>query len=121
MPRGLILFAHGAREPGWGAPFETLASRVRALAPHTPVRVAFLELMTPDLDTAVAQLVACSVESIRIVPIFLGAGGHLRRDLPALVAALRERYPGVAFDCAAPVGEDDDVIDAIARYCVRAT
>jgi sirohydrochlorin cobaltochelatase len=121
MRRGLILFAHGAREPGWSAPFEVLASRVRALAPDTPLRLAFLELMTPDLDAAAGELVGCCVESIRIVPIFLGPGGHLRRDLPLRVAALRKRYPSVEFECEAPVGEEDSVIDAIARYCVRET
>src|SRR5215831_7041888 len=99
MRRGLILFAHGARDPGWAEPFETLAARVRALAPDTPVRLAFLELMTPDLGAAAAELIASGAQSIRIVPIFLGPGGHLRRDLPQRVAALRDKHLGVSFEC----------------------
>jgi len=31
--RGLVLLAHGARDPAWAAPFEAIARRVRALWP----------------------------------------------------------------------------------------
>jgi len=119
MPTGLILFAHGARDHGWRAPFDALVERVRALAPGTPVRVAFLELMEPDLETAAGDLAQEGADAIRIVPVFFGQGGHLRRDLPQRVAALRERLPGLSVSCAAPAGEDDAVLDAIARFCVR--
>jgi len=119
MQHGLILFAHGAREPLWVEPFETLAKRVKARAPNTPVRLAFLELMSPDLESAAAELIAEGVDSVRIVPVFFGQGGHLRRDLPELVGSLRARYPEVAFNCAQPVGEDDAVLDAIVAYCLR--
>ena len=119
MERALILFAHGAREPSWAEPFEALSARVRALAPETPVRLAFLELMKPDLAAAVDELGGEGVDSIRIVPIFLGQGGHLQRDLPQLVAALRGKYPTMTFTVAPPAGEDHDVLDAIAAYCLR--
>jgi sirohydrochlorin cobaltochelatase len=119
MTRGVILFAHGARDREWAEPFETLSARVRALAPGTPVRLAFLELMQPDLGTAAADLIAVGVDAIRIVPIFLGPGGHLRKDLPALVAVLEAKHAGVFFEPATPVGEDAAVLDAIAAFCVR--
>jgi len=119
MARGLILFAHGARDPLWAEPFEALVTRVRALTPTTPVRLAFLELMQPDLDAAAADLVGAGVDTIRIVPIFFGQGGHLRRDLPERAAALRAKHVETVFECAQPVGEDGAVLDAIARFCVR--
>ena len=118
MQSGLILFAHGARDPAWVQPFEAIAARVRALSPETPVRLAFLELMEPDLDAAASELIASGVDSIRVVPVFFGQGGHVRRDLPGRVAALRIRHPQVAFDTAPPVGESRTVLDAIARFCL---
>jgi len=119
MRRGLILFAHGARDPGWAEPFEALRARVTNLAPTTPARLAFLELMQPDLQDATADLVAAGVDTIRIVPIFLGQGGHLRRDLPERINNLRTKYPQVEFVCTLPAGEDGAVLDAIADFCVR--
>lgn len=119
MTPGLILFAHGSREPGWAEPFEQLAARVCIAAPEAQVRLAFLELMQPDLAGAVAQLVSAGVDTIRIVPIFLGQGGHLRRDLPLLIDDLRAQFPGAKFGYAPAAGDDPRVLDAIAAYCVR--
>src|SRR4051794_20248773 len=85
---GLILFAHGSREPQWAAPFQETARRVMAALPSVPLRVAYLERMEPDLATAVAQLAAEGVARVVIVPLFLGQGGHLREDLPRLAQAV---------------------------------
>jgi sirohydrochlorin cobaltochelatase len=116
--RALILFAHGSREPGWADPFERLTHIVRAAAPGQEVRLAFLELMHPDLSDAVAELAARSVRQICVVPIFLGSGGHLRRDLTRMIEDLRVLHPGVAIACATPAGEEPRVLEAIAEYCV---
>ena len=118
MKRGLVLFAHGARDPRWTEPFERLQQRVRALAPEAEVRLCYLELMHPDLEGAIGELVALGVDSIRVIPVFLGQGGHVRRDLPGLIAKAQGRFARTAISVAAPAGEDDAVLDALARYCV---
>lgn len=112
---GLILFAHGARDPRWAAPFEAVAARVRAHSPATEVRLAFLELMTPDLPTAGAGLAAAGCTRVTVLPLFLGAGGHVRRDLPVILDGLRKLHPAVHWSLLPPVGELPSVIDAMAR------
>ena len=116
--RGLVLFAHGARDPRWAEPFERLQQRVRALAPDAEVRLCYLELMHPNLEGAIDELVALGVEAIRVVPVFLGQGGHVRRDLTGLIAGVQGRFAGITISVAAPAGEDGGVLDALARYCV---
>jgi sirohydrochlorin cobaltochelatase len=117
--RALILFAHGARDPTWAEPFERLLAKVRLEAPGHEVRLAFLEIMQPDLAAATAELIGLGASAIRILPIFFGQGGHLKRDLPAQVDALRRRYPGVEIACATPAGEDEEILEAMTGYCVR--
>jgi sirohydrochlorin cobaltochelatase len=117
-PRGLILFAHGSREAVWADPFERLAQRVRAAVPGQQVRLAFLELMHPDLEEAVAELTERGVGEVCVVPIFLGRGGHLRRDLTRMIDDLRALHPDVKIECAKPAGEEESVLHAIAEYCV---
>jgi sirohydrochlorin cobaltochelatase len=51
--------------------------------------------------------------------MFLGAGRHAREDLPVLVAALRLAHPDVAFVLQKPVGEDDRVLELIARIALE--
>jgi sirohydrochlorin cobaltochelatase len=116
--QALILFAHGARSPTWAVPFERLRGLAQARLPAHIVSLAFLELMTPSLPDEVAALAARGVTHIAIVPIFLGAGGHLQRDLPALVEGLRVQHPQLTITVAGPVGEDAGVLAAMVDYCV---
>ncbi|SAL19497.1 CbiX [Caballeronia arvi] len=117
---GIILFGHGARDPRWAEPFERLASKLRAQR-GDPVSLAFLELMSPDLPSAVAVQVDDGCDAITVVPVFFGQGGHVRRDLPEIVDKCRANHPGVRIDCATAVGEDEAVLDAVAGYCLRET
>ena len=119
MKRGLLLFAHGARDPRWSAPFEDVAARLRGLAPEAPVELAFLEFMAPGLAEAGARLAAAGCSAVDIVPLFLGAGGHVRRDVPELVAALAAAHPTVAWRLCAAVGETEEVIAAMAAAARR--
>jgi sirohydrochlorin cobaltochelatase len=89
---GLLLFAHGARDPAWAAPFEAVAQQVRKARPELRVGLAFLELMAPDIETGVQALVEAGCRQIDIVPLFLGASGHVRRDVPPLIAQLRQQH-----------------------------
>jgi sirohydrochlorin cobaltochelatase len=115
-PRGLLLFAHGARDPRWKAPFEAVAATLQARRPGLALRLAYLELMAPDLPTAAAELVAAGCREIDIVPLFLGMGGHLRNDLPPLVETLRQQLPGVQVRLHGAIGEAPAVIDALATH-----
>jgi sirohydrochlorin cobaltochelatase len=116
--KALILFAHGSRDPAWAEPFARLAEKVREKAPGRQVRLAFLESMRPDLAEVTAELIASGARSIHIVPIFFGQGGHVRRDVPTLIDALRGRHAGVEIACARAAGEDEQILDAIAVRCV---
>ena len=114
----LILFAHGARAASWAEPFERLRALTQARLPRVAVGLAFLELMEPRLPALVADLVAAGAVEISVVPVFLGQGGHVLRDLPLMVEQLRREYPHVAITVAQAAGENAAVLDAIADYCV---
>lgn len=112
---GLLLFAHGARDPGWAAPFDAVARRCREAGPQRPVALAFLEFMAPDLVAAGAALVAAGCDAVDVVPLFLGAGGHVRKDIPRLLARLESGHPAVRWMLHPSVGEADVVIAAMAE------
>jgi len=120
VKRGLLLFAHGARDPRWAVPFEEVARRVRGHEPAASVELAFLEFITPTLRVAGEALVASGCTRIDVVPLFLGAGGHVRKDLPALLAELSAEHPAVRWQLQRAIGEVDSVIDAMARAAVVA-
>lgn len=116
--QALVLFAHGARDPRWAEPFQRLQALVQQQSAGLTVELAFLELMTPRLPELTAQLVADGINVVTVVPVFLGQGGHVRADLPRIVDELKAQHPTVSFKIAEAVGENDQVLQAMARYCV---
>ena len=119
MSQGLILYAHGARDARWAAPFEAVAARIRAQQPTLALRLAFLELMSPNLAQAGAELCAAGCTRIDVLPLFLGPGMHLKRDLPALLQRLREQHPVVVWRLHAAIGEQPPVVDAMASTALQ--
>ena len=118
--RALILFAHGARDPRWAEPFVRLQSLIAAQLPEVEVALAYLELMQPQLPELVDRLVQGGCRDVTVVPVFLGQGGHVARDLPLLADGLRNKHLDLTLRVAGAVGEDADVLAAMARYCIGA-
>ena len=116
----IVLFAHGARDPAWALPAQRVAEAVRRLRPEAVVSLAFLELMAPGLAEAVDAAAAAGAQVMRIVPLFLAQGGHLKRDVPALIEAARARHPGCRIELLEAVGEDAGVVRAMAAYAAGA-
>lgn len=116
--QGVILFGHGARDPQWAEPMERVRARMAVRKPGLAVELAFMEFLGPSLDEAADRLVAGGVEVIAVVPVFLAQGGHLKRDVPALVEALRGRHPACRVSLAVAVGEAEEVVAAIAGYAL---
>ena len=115
MSQAIILFAHGARDPMWSRPFEAVADHLRALRPGTTVRLAYLEFMSPTLLESGEALAQAGATAVSVVPMFLGAGGHVRRDLPRLLDTLQQQHPQVRWSLQPAIGEAQAVIEAMAR------
>jgi sirohydrochlorin cobaltochelatase len=102
----LILFAHGSADPQWRAPFESLLDELARTRGESMVRLAYLEFAPPTLSDVAAEARRDGVGRLRILPLFMAGGAHLRRDLPDQVDRIRERYPELVVELLPPVGDD---------------
>ena len=118
--KGIILFGHGSRSAEYIRPFERIREAVLAREPGAIVELGFLELTRPSLDESIECLAGRGVTHIVVVPIFIGPGRHVLKDLPQLAAHAMDRHPGLEFSLAAPIGESQEVIDAMADFALRA-
>ncbi len=116
MSTGILLFAHGARDPNWARPLERLKRMLAERMPEAMIETAFLEHMTPTLEEAASVLVARGATELSVVPVFIAYGGHLREDLPRRVEALEAKHPGVPVRIAPPIGEVDTILSAITGW-----
>jgi sirohydrochlorin cobaltochelatase len=117
LTRGLVLFAHGARDPQWSAPLRDLAQRIEALKPDVRVRIAFLEIAPPTLTDAVAELSAACTQ-IDVLPVFWASAGHVNNELPALVENCRAAHPQIAFNVLPTLSELPGLLDLVARQAL---
>ena len=117
---GLILFAHGARDPEWAEPFRDISKRIAATRDDLTVRLAFLEFQTPTLADVIAELAASGHTSIHIAPLFMAQGGHLKNDVPKLLAEARSRHPALKLELLPAIGDIADLRQAIAEWVANA-
>jgi sirohydrochlorin cobaltochelatase len=118
--RGILLFGHGARNPEWAQPFHRIRDAILAREPGVLVEPGFLELMRPTFDEGVDCLVHQGATEIVVVPIFMAAGSHVKKDLPQMAANAMDRHAGLVIALAAPVGEAESVLVAMADYALKA-
>ena len=114
--RGIVLFAHGAKDPQWAEPFAALRERVRTARPEYPIEIAYLEIMSPTLEEAIDSLAAQGALAITVFPLFMAQGGHLKQDLPRILAAIRETHPHIPISLEPPIGEVAEILEAIAAW-----
>jgi sirohydrochlorin cobaltochelatase len=118
IDKGIILFAHGSRNPAWRKPFDKLLKDVGKRGECQAI-LAFGEFMSPNLVDAARTLAKKGVTQAVVVPLFLGGGLHVRGDLPKLAAAARAAS-GIKLRVVKAIGEDAGVLRAIAGYSMAA-
>ena len=113
MRTALLLIAHGSRQEEANADLVDVAEQLRRRGGHDVVEACFLELAEPDIDEGGARCVARGAEVVVLLPYFLSAGVHVRRDLAAARRRLAERFPHVEFRLAEPLGRHPLLIDVV--------
>lgn len=114
MTTGIILFAHGSRDPQWRLPIEAVAAQISQRQHGILVRCAYLELCLPSLPDAAIDLIAAGAHKIRVFPVFLGVGKHAREDLPLLINDIRSAHPDLIVELLPTAGESDKLISLMA-------
>ena len=114
MTTGIVLFAHGSRDPQWRLPIEAVAQQISERSPSAMVRCAYLELCLPSLPDAATDLIAAGAQKIKVFPIFLGVGKHAREDLPLLIEDIRTAHPQITVELMRTAGENEALISLMA-------
>ncbi|MFH8663855.1 sirohydrochlorin chelatase [Streptomyces anulatus] len=102
----LVAVAHGSRDPEALRAVLALLDLVRDLRPGLDVRLGHIELNRPLLPDTLDGLRGADAV---LVPLLLGRGHHVKRDLPASAAAA----PEVRTRIAAPLGPHPLLVEAL--------
>ena len=115
MRTALLLIAHGSRQDEANADLHFVLASMRSRGTFAIVEAAFLELAEPDIDAGADRCVAQGAGRVVLLPYFLSAGVHVRRDLAAARERLAARYPEVQFRLAEPLGQHPLLMEVVAE------
>lgn len=109
----LIVIAHGSRDPRWRASVERVVASLADEPNGEGIRLAYMELTPPTLMDVAVEAARSGAKSLRVLPLFLAAEGHVERNVEPLVQAVREALEGVEVTLLAPVGQQPEFREAL--------
>jgi sirohydrochlorin cobaltochelatase len=115
----IVLLSHGSRDERWREPFVRLKERLCTLEPGLAVTLAFLQFCSPTLEEALEDCRRQGARQILVAPIFFSGGGHMLLDIPRVIARAVESYPDLSITSVGAIGEEAEVIEAMAAACLR--
>ena len=115
---GMIVLGHGSRRREVGEAFTAMVGRVAGQLPGMTVLPAFFSLGEPTLADQVRRLASGGCSRIVIMQYFLYNGVHIEQDIPAMVAELQRKYPGVEFELQ-PTLQDDLAMERLIEARLR--
>lgn len=119
-PIPLVLAGHGTRDRAGIVECLALADRVRSLLPGVRVEAAFVELTPPTIESALASVLDDGADGVVVVPLMIGAGGHVRADIPEAIEAGRHGYGQARVVCSRHLGAPAPMVSAALQRIERA-
>ena len=113
MKTALVVIAHGSQHAEANDDLHELTQSLRATGRYPVVEAAFLELAEPTIDEAARRCVAQGADRVILVPYFLSAGVHVRRDLAAHRDRLAQAFPNREFSLAEPLAGHPSLIEIV--------
>jgi len=110
---GVIIVDHGSRLEASNHMFEQFVTGFRQTVSFRTVEPAHMELAEPSIATAFDRCVNKGARRIVVCPYFLLPGKHWQQDIPEITRKAAEKYPGVPFLIAAPIGLHPHMIDIV--------
>jgi sirohydrochlorin ferrochelatase len=116
----LLLIAHGSRQEEANADLRDVVSQMRKRGEFAIVEGAFLELAEPTIEEGGSRCVDRGAKRVIMLPFFLSAGVHVREDLTAIRQKLTDKFPGVEFRLADPLGPHPFLLEIVAERARQA-
>lgn len=113
--KAILYVGHGTRSKKGADEAAAFLRKVISRADAPIQEISFLELTQPFIDEGFERCIEKGATAITVVPLFLLAAGHIKKDIPEELAPLMEKYPHVPVTMSEPFGIQPVLLDAIAE------
>lgn len=115
----LLLIGHGSRDPEASNEYYKFA-HVLGEQLQLPVQPCFLEFADPPIVEGLTACVNAGAKHIIALPLFLGAAGHQKNDVPTIINWGRAQWPDINIRYGTPLGAHYSLVSAIADRVIAA-
>jgi sirohydrochlorin ferrochelatase len=121
--KALLVVAHGSRRKESNDEVRRLTTRIEKNSgpAFDLVSCAFLEISSPQIDSAIADLVDAGATTVKVFPYFLAAGTHVVADIPRLIEEEEANYPSVTFELLPHLGALQGISTLILNQIYKGT
>jgi sirohydrochlorin ferrochelatase len=113
--KAILYIGHGTRSKKGAVEIRAFIERVKARIDVPIQELSFLELTEPLIEEGFELCVEQGATEIEVVPLFLLAAGHIKRDIPEALAPLLAQYPTIPVKIKNPFGVQEVILDAVAE------
>src|SRR3954453_20419751 len=113
--KAILYIGHGTRSKKGAVGIRAFIERVKARIDVQIQELSFLELTEPLIEDGFKSCVQRGATEIDVVPLFLLAAGHIKRDIPEALTHLIAKYPTIPVKIKNPFGVQEDILEAVAE------
>ncbi|MBY0098644.1 sirohydrochlorin chelatase [Mesobacillus maritimus] len=118
--KAILYIGHGTRSKKGAEEAKSFLRRVITKVDFPIQEISFLELTEPFIDQGFHRCVERGATEIVVIPLFLLAAGHIKKDIPEALKRLKGNYPHVKVSMRDPFGVQDEILGAVEEL-VRGT
>ncbi|MBT2640010.1 sirohydrochlorin chelatase [Bacillus sp. ISL-39] len=113
--KAILYIGHGTRSKKGESEAKAFVQRVMDRIDVPIQEISFLELTDPLIAEGFARCVERGATEITVVPLFLLAAGHIKKDIPMVLGSLQEKYPQINIAVKDPFGVHGSILDGVAE------
>ncbi|MEH7493735.1 sirohydrochlorin chelatase [Neobacillus niacini] len=113
--KAILYIGHGTRSKKGAVDIRAFIDKVKARIDVPIQELSFLELTEPLIEEGFVTCVEQGATEIDVVPLFLLAAGHIKRDIPEALEPLIAKYPTIPVKIKNPFGVQEFILDAVAE------
>ncbi|MEH7177645.1 sirohydrochlorin chelatase [Neobacillus vireti] len=113
--KAILYIGHGTRSKKGAVEIRAFIDKVKAQIDVPIQELSFLELTEPLIEEGFQLCVEQGATEIDVVPLFLLAAGHYKRDIPEALSRLVAKYPTIPVKIKNPFGVQEVILDAVAE------
>lgn len=113
--KAILYIGHGTRSKKGAVEIRAFIDKVKARIDVPIQELSFLELTEPLIEEGFEKCVEQGATQIDVVPLFLLAAGHVKRDIPEALSTLITKYPTIPVKIKNPFGVQEVILDAVAE------